>query len=57
MWNINGIRSTLNNSTFENFMEKAKPDVLCLNETKVDEEALEKEEIKKYVSRWFPLNL
>ena len=38
-------------------MEKAQPDVLCLNETKVDEEALEKEEIKKYVARWFPLNL
>ena len=40
---MNGIRSVLRNGLFEKFMTEAKPDILCLQETKIDSIALEKE--------------
>ena len=57
MWNVNGIRSTLNNQSFGRFMDQAKPDILCLNETKIDDEALTKERVKEQIAKWFPMNL
>ena len=42
-WNVNGIRAVIKNKTFENFIKEAQPKVLCLNETKIDTETLEKE--------------
>ena len=37
-WNVNGIRATMkNDNMFERFLERARPDILCLNETKIDE--------------------
>ena len=56
-WNVNGIRSTLNNGTFERFMSQAKPDILCLNETKIDEVALSKWKVKETIAKWFPVDL
>ena len=46
-WNVNGIRATLKSGSFATFMERAKPDILCLNETKIDEGALAKEKVKE----------
>ena len=38
-------------------MEKAGPKILCLNETKIDEVALEKDGVKDSLSKWFPRHL
>jgi len=36
-WNVNGIRSVLRSGELKSFIEKAKPQILCLNETKIDD--------------------
>jgi exodeoxyribonuclease-3 len=35
-WNVNGIRAVVKKGTFQEFMKKHKPDVLCLQETKAE---------------------
>lgn len=40
-WNVNGIRAAEKKGLF-NFIEKEKPDIFCLQETKIDASALEK---------------
>lgn len=35
-WNVNGLNSTLNKGKFQDYLAKAKPDIVCLNETKTD---------------------
>jgi len=45
-WNVNGIRSVINKKELENYIEKHKPDMLCINETKIDLEAFSKDPIK-----------
>ena len=42
-WNLNGLRSTYKNGFFDTFMDKEKPDILCLQETKSEPEQLPKE--------------
>ncbi|MCX6735714.1 MAG: exodeoxyribonuclease III [Candidatus Parcubacteria bacterium] len=42
-WNINGIRATNKKKLFLPFLEQAKPDILCLQETKVTKEQLPEE--------------
>jgi len=44
-WNVNGLRATLKSGSFKQFIDQAKPSILCLNETKIDEDALKKEKI------------
>ena len=56
-WNVNGVRATLKSGSLAKFLAEKKPDVLCLNETKIDEETLEKENIKNQLAPWFPPNL
>jgi exodeoxyribonuclease III len=46
-WNINGLRAILGKNEIEKYVSKEKPDILCLNETKVDKEALDNEQIGK----------
>lgn len=46
-WNVNGLRSAWDNG-FMDFVEKEKPDVLCLQEIKVDESLVESLEIEGY---------
>lgn len=36
-WNVNGIRSIHNKGLFAPFIEKEKPDIICLQETKAEE--------------------
>ena len=40
-WNVNGLRSIISKN-FEGFLEACSPDVLCLQETRMSPEALEK---------------
>jgi exodeoxyribonuclease-3 len=35
-WNVNGIRAVVKKGTFQEFIKKHKPDVLCLQETKAE---------------------
>ncbi|HEY4473655.1 MAG TPA: endonuclease/exonuclease/phosphatase family protein, partial [Candidatus Paceibacterota bacterium] len=35
-WNVNGIRAVHNKGLFVPFIEKLKPDILCLQETKAE---------------------
>ena len=48
-WNVNGIRATLNSGFFKQFIDKATPSVLCLNETKIDQETLLKDKIPEKI--------
>lgn len=40
-WNVNGIRSVLKKGTFQEFMARLQPDVLCLQETKAERDQVE----------------
>ena len=56
-WNVNGIRATLKSGEFDKFMEAAKPAILCLNETKIGEEALDNSKVRQQMAKWFPEDL
>jgi exodeoxyribonuclease-3 len=36
-WNVNGIRAVVRKGDFQKFVEKHKPDILCLQETKAEQ--------------------
>jgi exodeoxyribonuclease III len=40
-WNVNGIRATLKQGTFQTFMQAHKPDIICLQETKAERGQIE----------------
>jgi len=40
-WNVNGIRAVLKKGTFQSFMARHKPDILCLQETKAERGQIE----------------
>jgi exodeoxyribonuclease-3 len=54
-WNINGIRAAIRNG-FLNFLVKEKPDILCLQEIKISEKDIVKQEFdfKGYKEFWNP---
>ena len=35
-WNVNGINAVLTKGSFQKFIDSTNPDILCLNETKID---------------------
>ena len=37
-WNVNGIRAVWNKGTFQKFIEEHDPDILCLQETKAEQD-------------------
>lgn len=37
-WNVNGIRAVLNKGDFQRFIEKYDPDILCIQETKAQQD-------------------
>jgi exodeoxyribonuclease III len=47
----------MKNGSFKAFMEKAKPKVLCLNETKIDSTSLEKDGVISDLSQYYPRSL
>lgn len=44
-WNVNGVNATLDKGVLQEFLAKNKPTVLCLNETKIDIEKLDKKKL------------
>lgn len=48
-WNVNGLRAVVNSGAFDKFLEQEKPDVICMQETKINEDTLAKSGImEKY---------
>jgi len=43
-WNVNGLRAVLRKGNLMDFLQRVKPDVLCLQEIKISEPKLEKEQ-------------
>ena len=39
-WNVNGIRAVVNKGTFQAFIAEHQPDIVCLQETKIDDAQL-----------------
>ncbi|EGR29342.1 hypothetical protein IMG5_157810, partial [Ichthyophthirius multifiliis] len=48
-WNVNGLRAVLRRKDFQAYIENNNPDILCLNETKIDQEAFKKEKISSQI--------
>lgn len=40
-WNVNGIRSVIEKGELAKYLKSLNPDILCLNETKIDEKAFD----------------
>lgn len=40
-WNVNGIRAVINKGMFEKFIDEHQPDILCLQETKAQQDQVE----------------
>ncbi len=50
-WNVNGIRAVHKKGLFTTFVEKYKPDILCLQETKAEEHQSEVD-LEEYDEYW-----
>jgi exodeoxyribonuclease-3 len=46
-WNVNGLRAVIKKGDLQQFLADFTPDVLCLQETKIDEATLEAAEIRQ----------
>ena len=50
-WNVNGIRAVLKSGELKSFIDKARPQILCLNETKIDDDTLTKDGIMQEIEK------
>lgn len=46
-WNVNGLKACMGRGDLQKFLKEEDPDVLCLNETKMDEKKIEAEKVRK----------
>lgn len=51
-WNVNGIRAVLKKGDFQKFITKHQPDILCLQETKANQEQVDLD-LGDYEAYWF----
>ena len=49
LWNINGINAVLTKNSLQKFLDEEDPDVICFNETKIDEVKLNEVRIQDYI--------
>jgi exodeoxyribonuclease III len=52
-WNVNGIRACLAKEGLQNFLKTYDPEVLCVNEIKIDHETLTKSAIEKQIPKCY----
>lgn len=52
-WNVNGIRAVIKRNELQELIKKESPDILCLNETKIDEANLRAERIESLFSKTY----
>ena len=50
-WNVNGLRACVSKGCFQEFMDKENPDVICLQETKLQEGQI-KMDLPGYEEYW-----
>eukprot|EP00826_Nyctotherus_ovalis_P015252 TRINITY_DN1431_c0_g1_i4.p1 TRINITY_DN1431_c0_g1~~TRINITY_DN1431_c0_g1_i4.p1 ORF type:complete len:384 (-),score=113.57 TRINITY_DN1431_c0_g1_i4:168-1319(-) len=46
-WNVNGLKACMGRGDLQKFLKEEDPDLLCLNETKMDEKKIEAENVRK----------
>lgn len=53
-WNVNGIRNAVNKNLIRDLLVQTKPDILCINDTKISKEQLSKQhiELNNYHGYW-----
>lgn len=51
-WNVNGIRANIKRGTFQQFLEKENPDIICLQETRMPNEITPMPELDDYHQYW-----
>ena len=51
-WNVNGIRAVVRKGLFAPFVEKEKPDIICLQETKATVDDVEQLWPATYTTHW-----
>jgi exodeoxyribonuclease-3 len=51
-WNVNGIRAVLKKNALQPFLDKEQPDILCLQETKANQEQVELD-LPGYEQFWY----
>ena len=56
MWNVAGLRAFLQKKDIDNLIKEENPDIICFNETKMDEELIEKLNLKKMFQEKFNFN-
>lgn len=49
-WNVNGLRAVLKRGDIQKYLKNGDPDIICLNETKIDELNFIKEKVYEEVS-------
>lgn len=49
-WNVNGLRAVVKSGAFDHFLATCQPDVLCLQETKINQDTLANSEIQEKYS-------
>ncbi|CDW77747.1 exodeoxyribonuclease iii [Stylonychia lemnae] len=50
-WNSNGIRAQLRRGSMQDFLDKYNPDILCLQETKIDQLNIDKYRLFDYIPK------
>jgi len=53
-WNVNGVRAVIRKNEIVPFIEKEKPDILCIQELKGTQEQAKLELPKEYNEFWYP---
>jgi len=48
-WNINGLRRILETKHLQNYFNSRKPDIICFNEVKTSQEAIDKDKLTSWV--------
>ena len=56
MWNVAGLRAFLQNKDIDKLIKEENPDIICFNETKMDEELIEKLNLKKMFQEKYNFN-
>lgn len=56
-WNVNGIRAVIKKNRIQEFFERAQPSILCIQESKIDEERMIADNLKdkfpaEYLQYW-----
>jgi len=49
LWNVNGIRAVINKGSLATFLENENPDIVCFNETKIDDLKIKSEKVEQKI--------